>query len=437
MMKRRFKFIIFAGIGVLIGGGVSAGLYRQYQPQDLTASIVTPVPLSAPQAFIGELYDLIQKNYWDKITDEQLSLLFQLGSSKIASSSFELVSKDKVGVLALVDKATAQMDASKQNDFTSKVANIVLVNLKPFGRSSLYTAEQKKALIDAVSNVDHTKDLYQDLGLAKGASTSAVEKAYEQKTAELKKDKSPEAGKRLEAVAYAHKVLTSATAKTTYDKVGAEPTVFSKMLTPKIAYVRIQQISPQTYDEFIKTADGITDAPGLTTLVLDLRDNIGGVIDAIPYFMGPFIGPNQYAYDFFHQGDYVPYKTKVGFLPSLAKYKHMIVLINDKTQSSAEVMAASLKKYHAGIVVGTKSKGWGTIEQIMPLSSSLGNDKTYSVLIVQSITLREDNQPIEGRGVDPNVLITEKGWEKALLEYINDASLTQVVGQVWKSPPKY
>jgi len=40
----------------------------------------------------------------------------------------------------------------------------------------------------------------------------------------------------------------------------------------------------------------------LDSLILDLRGNIGGSVDVLPYLLGPFIGQNNYAYQFLHQG---------------------------------------------------------------------------------------------------------------------------------------
>jgi len=56
-------------------------------------------------------------------------------------------------------------------------------------------------------------------------------------------------------------------------------------------------------------------------------------------------------------------------MPGLIRYKRMVVLINNQTQSTAELMAAVIKKYNVGVVVGTPSKGWGTIEKVFPLTN--------------------------------------------------------------------
>jgi len=100
-------------------------------------------------------------------------------------------------------------------------------------------------------------------------------------------------------------------------------------------------------------------------------------------------------------------------------------------QSSSEVMASTLKKYNVGILVGTKTKGWGTIEKVFPLENQIDDKVKYSMFLVHSLTLREDNQPIEGRGVDPHIDINSDNWDDQLLDYFNYPALVKAVKEVW------
>ena len=94
-------------------------------------------------------------------------------------------------------------------------------------------------------------------------------------------------------------------------------------------------------------------------------------------------------------------------------------------------MATTLKKYHVGVLVGTTTKGWGTIEQLFSLDHQIDSTQKYSMVLVQSVTLREDGQPIESRGVQPNVNITDRDWQKQLLAYFNYPPLVAAVKKVW------
>jgi len=117
---------------------------------------------------------------------------------------------------------------------------------------------------------------------------------------------------------------------------------------------------------------------------------------------------------------------------SLVRYKKVVILINENTQSSAEVMAAVLKKYNVGAVVGTHTKGWGTVEKVYPMDNQIDTNQKFSLFLVSYVTLREDNQPIEGRGVDPMIDTTSKDWQKELLTMFGDSGLVKVVEEIIK-----
>ena len=380
--------------------------------------------------FAAEIYDKIKENYWDKITDEQLSNIFKLGSEKLTSKPQVLEPKNKDGVKNMLTQIIKEMEQQKKKEFVASLGDIVLANLNPFGRSRLYTTKLEAQLKDVVQNVDPNANLYGALGVNKNASQEEIEKVYQEKSSELGKDKSPEAQKKLAEINRAHEALSEPEKREAYDKSGIEPTVVSKLVRPDIFYVQIKKISPTTFDEFKKTVDAVDNKEGLNSLILDLRGNIGGSVDLLPYFLGPFIGQNQYAYDFFHQGEYKPFKTLTGWLPSLVRYKKVVTLIDGGTQSSAELMAATLKKYNVGVLVGTRTKGWGTIEKIFPIEQQIDPNEQYSMLLAHSLTLRDDGQPIEGKGVDPVININDPTWEKQLFAYFNYQELIDAVKEI-------
>ncbi len=384
--------------------------------------------------FVSEVYDSIQKNYWEKITDQQLSELFRLGTEKIANQAQTLAQENRRGVALMVKKATLKMSEGQKKQFVTDLTNIVLYNLKPFGRNQLYSQKQETQLRETVSNIDKSADLYQFLGLDKTASQQDINKAYEQKKADLapQKNTSSLVAQELAQAERAFQALSKPESREIYDQTGIEPTVIAKLITPDILDLKMTKLSPQTFDEFQKTLDQIDKTTNASSLILDLRDNIGGAIDLLQYFLGPFIGQNQYAYEFFHQDLYQPFKTLTGWLPSLVRYKKVVVLVDAQTQSSAELMASVLKKYNVGILVGTKTKGWGTVENVFPLKQQLDTKEKYSLFIAHSLTLRDDNQPIEGNGVEPVIKITDSDWQDQLYQYLPSQELVNAVKTVLK-----
>lgn len=337
--------------------------------------------------FLQETYTVIQTNYWEKISDTDLIKLYaeaaQLpGTFKNKRQLFQSLKK------AIKTEADAAV-----------VADTVLSNLKPVGRSRLYTQQLTRALANNVNNVDPTTNHYQELNLNQNASAAAITQAFQEKSAKA----STSAQKQKLEQAYTS--LKDQTTRKIYDLTGADPTMPHKKISNSIYYLGIKKFSPTTLQELTGVSQKTDAFPGLNTLILDLRDNVGGAIDGLGYFLGPFIGPNQLAYQFIHQGKTEDFKTLTGWLPGLVKFKKIIVLINANTQSSAETMAAALKKYKVGLIVGTTTHGWGTIESVYPLKHQLSENQAYSIFLVHHLALREDGQPIEGRGVEPDVYI--------------------------------
>ena len=385
---------------------------------------------NTPNAFISEIYNKIKDNFWDNISDTQLLDLFKTSiiqnSGSVSLPKFD----NKEQLLNTVADNLKNMTDEQKNKFLPAVAGSVLASLNPVGRSGLYTEKLEQQLKNTVNNVNPEKDLYQDLGLAKGASASAVNEAFQKQSEELKKDNSPQAQEKLKQIAYSKEVLTKDDTKLRYDNSQVEPTIFTKILPGGILYLQFKKFSPTSYDEFIKAFDNYKDDANLFGLIFDLRGNIGGAIDATPYFLGNFLGKGQYAFDFYHKGEYLPFKTPTEKLASITKFKQIIILVDNNTQSSAEIMAASFKKYHVGAVVGVPTKGWGTVERVFPLDNQISKTEKYSVFLVHSITLRDDNQPIEGRGVDPDVNIKDLNWLNKLILYFNNPSLITAVKNV-------
>jgi hypothetical protein len=384
-------------------------------------------------SFSLEVFDKIQENYWDNISDQQLAELFQKATEKQALLPQTLKETNKQGVEKMLENHLKSLPTDEQKkEFVTQVTDIVLANLSPFGRSRLYSQAQEKDLRDTVKNTAPT-DHYQALGVDKDATPEQIEQAYQQKEAKLaQKAKTDEqAAQELAQAQEAKKVLADSGSRQIFDQHGVNPTVQTRVVNNKAFYLHLDKFSPTSLEDINREAEKLSNSPSsIDTFIFDLRDNIGGAIDGLPYFLGPFIGNDNYAYQLFHQGEKTDYKTKIGWLPSLVRYKKVVILINENSQSTAEVMAAVLKKYNVGILVGTKTKGWGTVENIFKLDNQLSEDETYSLFLVHSLTLREDGNPIQDNGVTPLVDIADPNWSQELYSYLPDPQLVEAVKQV-------
>lgn len=381
-------------------------------------------------AFIDEAYGMIMDNYWNKLSDEQLGNIFVLATEKLTGKPQNVKTEDKSNLLKMMEEVVNSYDSDdKKKQFSTTVVDTVLANLEPFGRSRLYTLKDEKALSDTVQNKSGV-DQYQALGVDKNASASAIQEAYKQESKKWDPtiNNSPEAKQKYEAVQKAYQVLSDPVAKNIYDVAGVEPTMEYKLLTPNIYYVHLTKFSPTSFDELQRVMDKVKDKPAnLDTLIFDLSGNVGGQIDLLPYMLGPFIGNDQYAYQFLHQAEKTDYKTKLGWMPSMVRYKKVVVLIDEKSQSTAELMASVLKKYNVGVVVGKTTSGWGTVERVFPMTHQIDPSEKNSLFLVHTLTLREDGQVIQGKGVDPVIDIRTNNWTQELYSYFNSQEIVDTV----------
>lgn len=387
--------------------------------------------------FYFEVYDLIENKYWTALNDEQLGNITKLAIEKITGEPVSTTPTTRNQVRSLVKETMKDMSDDKKKDFTVKLSQIVVANLDAFTNlkfnvSRLITSEKRKELADTVNNVNPNVNHYDVLGINKDASPEDISNAYQSKKSKLQSEpQTPETQKELAQVDKAYEVLGNKGNKEVYDQAGADPTIENRLISPRIFYIHITKFSPTTVQEIQRVMDKVDQGDQLDTLIVDLRGNVGGAIDGLSYFLGPFIGPNQYAYQFFSRGQKQDFVTKTGWMPSMVRYKKVVILIDDKVQSSAEVFAASLKKYNVGVLVGVPTKGWGTVESVFKINNQLDPDnEEYSVLLVHSLTLRDDGVPVEGKGVEPNVNINDANWQQELYKYFNSQEIVNAVANL-------
>jgi C-terminal processing protease CtpA/Prc len=195
-------------------------------------------------------------------------------------------------------------------------------------------------------------------------------------------------------------------------------------------------MSPETESEFEdvirKNVKG-----SVNSLILDLRGNIGGDLTTSLTFLGLFSGPNEYAYDFFHRGEYQAQRTLgLGSMAELKKIREVAILTDGMTQSTAEVITAAMKRLHLGYSVGGKTRGWGSIEGQYPMTTTIDPTGQHEILLVVDLTVRDDTQPIEGNGVLPDVDTSVNGWQNQLSQHFFSSSLISAIKKQAAIPPQ-
>jgi len=362
-----------------------------------------------------EVYDIIVGNYWQKVNEAELAELFRLSFGKGIGSDQTLISTDREGVARMLEEGLKMVSQDKKKSLIIDTGIIVLQNLYPQGRSGLLSLKQETEFRDNVNNINREQNLYSVIGVEDGASIKEVEKAYEEKKIALQKINSEESREELKSVNHAFDVLKDESTREIYNQTKIEPSLASRTTENNSLYLDLSNITAATFEEIDGKIKNLGENNKPIGIIIDLRNNVGGALDFVRYFFALFVGPNQYAYDLFQKGELNVWRTPgdITKVPALQDIDDIAILTDNTTQSTAELMAAVFKKFNLAQVVGATTKGWGTVENTFPVKTTLQGEE-YTVLLVHSMTLREDGEGIDSKGVTPDISVTDPNWQKKL-----------------------
>ena len=179
--------------------------------------------------------------------------------------------------------------------------------------------------------------------------------------------------------------------KITRGKIEIE-TIEYEMLKNDIGYILISGFDEPTPKQF-KEAINDLKAQGMKGLVIDLRDNGGGLLDAVVEMLDYILPKGMIVYTEDKYGNREEFRgtdKEVLDLP-------MTVLINGNSASAAEIFAAAMQDYEAATLVGTTSFGKGIVQSILPLTDGT------AVKITISRYFTPNGVCIHGEGVTPDI----------------------------------
>ncbi len=140
------------------------------------------------------------------------------------------------------------------------------------------------------------------------------------------------------------------------------------MLRPGIGYVRVASFDPQTAKLLKNAIEGLGGAK-LKGLVLDLRNNTGGVVPAALECASYFLKPGQQILT--ARGRSLKGRQEAEVPKNAVPYEFpLAVLVNEKTASAAEIVTGALQDHDRATVVGTPTYGKGLVQSVFPLSGN-------------------------------------------------------------------
>lgn len=182
------------------------------------------------------------------------------------------------------------------------------------------------------------------------------------------------------------------------------PTVEYQMLEGNIGLIQVSEFSdntPEQFDEAIKNLQ----SRGMEAMIVDLRDNPGGVLQSVCAMLDEILPEGTVVYTEDKYGNRTDYDSDESCLDI-----PMTVLINENSASASEIFAGAIKDYKYGTLIGTTSFGKGIVQSIIPL----GDGSAIKVTMAKYFTPKGNY--IHGKGIDPDIELE--------YEYLGDTSAT-------------
>jgi len=177
--------------------------------------------------------------------------------------------------------------------------------------------------------------------------------------------------------------------------------VHKEFLGPSYGYARVNQFSENTAQELIRAVDELQEAYGgmLDGLVLDLRNNPGGVLDSAVEVSDLFLdsGVIVTADGRSLQSRFTRSARRGDSLDGAA----IVVLVNSGSASASEIVAGALQDHNRATIVGTATFGKGLVQTVMPLS------KGRAIKITTSRYYTPSGDSIHDVGIEPDVFVDE------------------------------
>ena len=180
----------------------------------------------------------------------------------------------------------------------------------------------------------------------------------------------------------------------------------------KTAYLKISQFTHRTQIEVEDVLQSIQ-ALGARCLILDLRDNGGGLLDSAVEVAGNFLSPEKTVVSLSGRS---PDKNRI-YKPSSVRDPlgiPLVVLINQGSASGAELLAGALSKHGRAKLVGETSYGKGSVQSIYQMSDDSGLRLTTAKYYLP------DDSTIHEKGIDPDYLVECSDEDAAKLSTQND-----------------
>ncbi|MDY6946830.1 MAG: S41 family peptidase [Pseudomonadota bacterium] len=378
------RFALILGVGVIMGFGLSVGRTVQAQRE-----IETPVNLAndareqtvpwQDARLLAEVLEHVRKEYVEKISDEELiqaAIRGMIADLDAHSAFLDPQEFDEIRISTTGEYSGVGIEVALENGVV-KVINPI--EGTPAQRAGVLAGDTILAVDDVPVSIENLGDTIDRMrGKAGTAVKISVARADQKDPMEFTLSR---------AAVQVHSVR-------------------DRLLENGIGYVRISHFSETTAPDLERSLAGLKKKHGaaLNGLVLDLRNNPGGVLEAAvgvsDVFLddGVIVTANGRAADARFEMDARPGDALDG--------APMVVLVNGGSASASEIVAGALQDHRRATLIGRQTYGKGSVQTVMPLSDG------HAIKLTTSKYFTPSGASIHEKGIKPDVLVNEQDLPK-------------------------
>jgi len=177
--------------------------------------------------------------------------------------------------------------------------------------------------------------------------------------------------------------------------------VKGRILEEGFAYVRLSHFQARTTDDMLKKISQLKadSKDGIRGLVLDLRNNPGGILNGAVSISDAFLTDGIVVYT---QGRNEESRLDFNAAPDdVLDGAPMVVLVNGGSASASEIVAGALQDHRRAIIMGSQTFGKGSVQTIIPVS------KTAAVKLTTARYFTPSGRSIQGEGIKPDIVLSD------------------------------
>ncbi len=154
----------------------------------------------------------------------------------------------------------------------------------------------------------------------------------------------------------------------TREEINLKNVTYKGVLENGIGYIKLERFNKYTESEIINALTEIKSKGEVKGIILDLRDNPGGLLEAAVSILEKFVDKGNLLLTTRGRKSDSEHKYFATQTPMIGKDVPLVVLVNDNTASASEIVAGAIQDLDRGLILGTKTFGKGLVQVFTPLS---------------------------------------------------------------------